>query len=304
MDLLNYASNITSALNSDATKMQVAYAGSVATGASVRITLLGNLDATMAADEQDYFKTVTMDYLQKKLAGQANVFGVKIVDQKLNKGKGGRHGRFLQRSSSSLDITTTITGEYTPPPDLQLGASSSDAINANHGNSYTQDIQDSARQKPEWLQNKAYFEKVTGATSQDLSLSPTRAPTPQSGGGISSGGLIGIIVIFAILFLAIVYYFCFCRNVNKDAEIDNDGMPIHINSSILKYDEKIMEADCFIADSQIYDSNNHKKPGYSKYDLADPRQDNYRGPPKGGDLYGGSPVNYNINIHNDSYAFT
>jgi hypothetical protein len=304
--LLNYASNVTSALNSDESKMLVTYAGSVATAATLRISLLGSLTAPMGESEQEYFKAVTMDYIQKKLSGQANVLGVQIVDQKLNKGTGGSHGRFLQSSSSSLDITTTVTGEYTPPPDVQVGTSSSNAINANNGGSYTQDLQDSSRQKPEWLQNKAYFEKVTGASSQAVSSNPTAAPNPQSGGGgLSSGGIIGIIVTFAVLFLAAVYYFCFCRTRNKEAERDNDGMPIPINSSILKYDEKIMDADCFYTDSQFYNDTNGEKTGYGKYDSIDRRKDTFKSSyPIGGDLYGGSPMKNNINIDKDHYALT
>ncbi len=307
--LLKYVSNITAALDSDDSKMLVTYAGSVGTEAMLRISLIGSLNAPMGESEQEYFKAVTMDYLQKKLSGQANVLGVQIVDQKLNKGAGviRGHGRFLQGgSSNSLDVTATVTGEYTPPSDVQLGTSSSDAINADNGNSYTQDIQDSSREKPEWLQNKAYFEKVTGASSQAVSSNPTAAPNPQSGGGgLSSGGIIGIIVTFAVLFLAAVYYFCFCRTRNKEAERDNDGMPIPINSSILKYDEKIMDADCFYTDSQFYNDTNGEKTGYGKYDSIDRRNDTFKSSyPIGGDLYGGSPMKNNINIDKDHYALT
>jgi hypothetical protein len=273
--LLNYASNVTSALNSDESKMLVTYAGSVATAATLRISLLGSLTAPMGESEQEYFKAVTMDYIQKKLSGQANVLGVQIVDQKLNKGTGGSHGRFLQSSSSSLDITTTVTGEYTPPPDVQVGTSSSNAINANNGGSYTQDLQDSSRQKPEWLQNKAYFDKVTGASSQVLSPNPTAA-SQSGGGGLSSGGIIGIIVVVAVLFLASVYYFCFCRKGRKESERDNDGMPIPVNSSILTYDEKIMDADCFYKDSHHFDNDTQDTSmGYSNnYDSNYPRKAN------------------------------
>ena len=201
-------------------ELDVIYAGPIPTDGKMLVTLSGESIVGGLTDEQiAFFEDQLKMFLGEKLGGSAgvNVLGVRVDTQTFNEMPG--TGRKLQRSddddvagsstaSSSISMATTITGEYRPPPYVDLGNVASDAIDGTDGgDAFRDELSIAARERPEELD---LFTKIDDVGAEALSPSgESTLPTGSSSSSSSSsssiamaagitGGLVVVVIIFVL----------------------------------------------------------------------------------------------------------
>jgi hypothetical protein len=164
--ILNERAKITAKLNSDS--IEVSYEGGLPVESTLILTLAGVPEGElMTLDQTSYFEEITRRFLVEQFLHEPNVgiLGINVTDQ--------AHDRRRLRSgeSSSLNLATTITGEYRPPPFVDFDGVISDAIDAN-SDQLGQDLR-THREMPEFLKSGGaeYFAAVTGVTASPADAS-------------------------------------------------------------------------------------------------------------------------------------
>jgi len=191
-EFLTYNDDITTRLNS-VEEFTAQYSGDIAVAGSVDITLEGEFCEEMNEDEQQYFEDVTIGYLNGQVS-EVNVLGMEINGQRID-GCATGTGRLLQRlhrllqksgpSSSSITISTTVTGEYQPPPFIDFSQAVDDAIDADPV-SYVNELVTGGEIEltdDGFKRSKPFFEKTQGVTAVATSTpAPTFVPASDSDG--------------------------------------------------------------------------------------------------------------------------
>jgi hypothetical protein len=231
--MLKYKDTIASSLAA-VTEFQAQYDGDVATQADVTISLNGNFTAALSDSEVNYFQAITRAFLNDMLheAG-VNVLNVAVRDHTL-KDENGRKVRFLQRAddngittASSIDIAAMIDGSYRPPPEIDFSGVVEDAMDAEGGDQYRDDLQNGRRDIPqEIVKEVGSFQAVTSVAkveSKPVTFAPTIPPTlsptipaGDAGGGSNAGALGAVLGVLLIIFLGFVWWFY--RRKNKVAD--------------------------------------------------------------------------------------
>jgi hypothetical protein len=164
--ILKERATITANLNSDS--IAVSYAGGLPVESTLILTLAGVPEGQpMNLDQTAYFEEITRRFLVEQFSNMptVNVLGVNVTDQ-------AQDGRRLRSGgSSSLNLATTITGEYRPPPFVDFDGVVSDAIDGD-GYQLGDDLR-TRREMPEFLKSGGaeYFASVTGVTASPADAS-------------------------------------------------------------------------------------------------------------------------------------
>lgn len=233
--MLDYRDDITFSLNL-VPELQARYIGDIAVTAYIEVTIGGANDAfsqEMDEAEEIYFAAVSVAYYNNELEKMGiHVSGVKVDSQQVQVGGRGGLIRRLQRgpSSSSVAISTTVTGEYTPPPFKDFSQIIDDAIDADP-DKFIEDLKTGgeifltddgvSRVRPYWVDAAVVESKVLRTSA------PSLAPSPIDGD--SNGPPVLIIgVVTGILLAAIVGLFYVWRRTcggeeNKHEAIVNLG---------------------------------------------------------------------------------
>ena len=183
--------------------LSVSYAGEKTLETSTVITLDGVPNYTMGVSEKRIFEMITMTHLNKLAAESgAKVLTVEVRSQLLEDTSSTQSPpleRFLQATSSSLDVTTIVTGKHRPPPELNFDKLIEDSINADTGVQF-----EDALAKGSLEEGGEYFkdieEIVAKPAPKQPTVIPTMAPTqipsylPLSSGGIGIGMSIFIVI--------------------------------------------------------------------------------------------------------------
>ena len=153
--LLNHRQKFINDLNLG--NVRATYVGALPMESRTVLTLEGVPEGKhMNQNQVAYFEEVTSAFLAKRLSNtpSANILSVQVTHQKVVSS-----GRRRLRSSSSLQISTTVTGEYRPPPFVALDGVVSDSIDG--GSSLADDLK-SKREVPGFLKpgNSEFFANV------------------------------------------------------------------------------------------------------------------------------------------------
>lgn len=233
--MLQYRERLSAGLSEG--ELQADYAGDVPVDTGMVISLGGNFSSVFTEDEVAYLEEVTLEYLTRQLDGQdVNILGVSVTAQEVQNATGTRR---LQRDessqqSSSISVSTTITGEYRPPPYVDFPAAVEDAIDANNGQAYKDDLTNGVRERPGELDA---FLKVTSVSAESTApREPIPPPIEKSGSNIPM--IVGIVCGVMLLLAAFVWFLC-RRRKRDGTEFGEDG--------VFFDDGNMMEADCAVA---------------------------------------------------------
>ena len=212
--LLERSPEITENLSNDSFGIQ--YSGDKSLDTTQVITLNGVPPAKMGESETKHFQQVSMRYLNSTLAQKNNVdiLLVKISNQKILKPSDtlNDNNRRLVLSSS-LEITTVVTGKHRPPPEIDFSALVTEAVNED-SIELVQELK-----KPQLIIENdeeieiSYFKHVESVISRThITISPSLSPTisslspttetiihPQANGSSTGATIKAVMLFFAIV---------------------------------------------------------------------------------------------------------
>ena len=209
------------------------YEGVEALAGNTVINLFGVPQTVMNDDDSVVFEEVILEFLKSEfIKNSVDVTSVQIIDQKIitssrslrSSSEESSSDRSLQELSSSLEVTTIVTGEHNPPPDLDFESLVSDAINDNEEKISTK-FQE--KQAPFFKTMKS----IKARSEIVKTLAPTIQPTPpyknESSQGSSVGMILGIIIPLLVIGFGCAGYI-YMRGVkhrdNKEADNEKDYM--------------------------------------------------------------------------------
>jgi hypothetical protein len=138
-------------------------------------------DSTMDNTDQGIFGDTLNDYISDAAGGEGglslkgvNLGGQMVSNRRLIANVTGVYHRKLPIGSSALDVSVTVTGEYRPPPYLDLDVICKDSINSDPGR-VVSSLQERGNQM-----GRPFFQRVEGieaVSRDDFTKRPTRAPT-------------------------------------------------------------------------------------------------------------------------------
>jgi hypothetical protein len=144
------------------------------------VSMLGPA-STMDSTDQNIFGETLDDFISDAAGGEGglNVKGVNLGEQtlsvrRLTANVTSIDHRRLPLGSSALDVSVTVTGEYRPPPYLDLDVICTDSINGDATRVVTT-LQQRGNQM-----GRTFFQRVEGIEAlkaQDFTKRPTRSPT-------------------------------------------------------------------------------------------------------------------------------
>jgi hypothetical protein len=180
------------------------YVGDRPLESQIIVTLEGNFEKELSDEERAYYEEVTEAYLLDQLATmKVNVLGVSVSGQDVVDGKG-------RRLKSQLNLATTITGEYRPPPDVDFDGVVTDALDAGGGEKYRDDLSSGGRVRPEGL--PTFAEIQNSYTERTTTSSPTTALLGSSESGDTNSTLMAIVVsVGSVAVLLALGLFCWIR---------------------------------------------------------------------------------------------
>jgi len=148
-------------------------------------------DRVMEGGDNEVFGQTMNDIIAEVAAEQGiKIRGVGVEKQTVSQGrmlhfleKFNVTQRFLPSGSSALDVSMVVTGDYRPPPFLDLDAIAEDSINRD-AEKVVSVLQDRGTRA-----GSVFFERVSGisavsmaAATQRPTRAPTAKPTPQPSG--------------------------------------------------------------------------------------------------------------------------
>ena len=185
------------------------YSGDKSLDTTQVITLNGVPPAEMGESETQYFQKVSKRYLSSTLAqnNDVDILSLEISDQKIITTSGTMNGSNRRLvASSSLEITTVVTGKHRPPPEIDFSALVSEAVNEDS----TELVKE--LRKPEVIIEKeeeveiSYFKNVESVTSRTfVTTSPSLSPTtetvtyPQAKGSSTGTTMKAVMISFGIV---------------------------------------------------------------------------------------------------------
>ena len=157
---------------------------------NILVTMAGP-DRVMEGGDNEVFGQTMNDIIAEVAAEQGiKIRGVGVEKQSVSEGRMlhplGKFNvthRFLPSGSSALDVSIVVTGDYRPPPFLDLDAIAEDSINRDT-EKVVSILQDRGARA-----GSVFFERVSGisavsmtAATQRPTRAPTAKPTPQPSG--------------------------------------------------------------------------------------------------------------------------
>ena len=178
----------------------------------------------MTANQSISFENAIKDFLMAPLKEKGvTPLGVTVTSQTVEGGGNGRRlDRRAQRSGGSINIATTITGEYRPPPDVDYDSAVNNAIDSN-----SEDLEKRINRAD------TYFEVVNSVKVATSEKAPEQVYTPAVPKARGFPIVIvavaaGIGGLFAVLFLL----WCFKRH-KKRQEADQWNQQLNLTSDVL-----------------------------------------------------------------------
>ena len=219
---LNFFEEVTLNVNLE---FQAKYVGDLAVVQTTTFVLGSNSSLEeMTANQTTSFENAITDFLVAPLMKKGVIpLGVKVTSQANTGGGNGRRlDRRAQRSGGSINIATTITGEYRPPPDVDFDSAVNDAF-------------DSDSKDLEKRINRAdtYFEVVNSVKVATTEKAPEQVYTPivpKARGFpiVIVAVAAGIFVLLGVLFLL----WCLKRR-KKRQEADQWNQQLNLTSEVL-----------------------------------------------------------------------
>lgn len=201
--------------------LEAKYDGDILIESEILVILEGNF-TSLTADERLYFEEVTQAYLFDQLVVKGvNILGVYVLQQSLAKIR-----RKLQRSSSTLILATTITGEYRPPPDVDFDSAVTDALDSDSEKQYRDELSSGGRVRPEGLPTFADIQN--SYAKKNSTASPTASPTDDGNEGHSLRTIAISAGCVVILLLLRLYWWMRSRRRRKSLTI------LYHNGGVLK----------------------------------------------------------------------
>ncbi|KAI2507008.1 hypothetical protein MHU86_7393 [Fragilaria crotonensis] len=242
--------------------IQAAYDGDIPVQSEIIVSLQGNFTTGLSDSELKYFQAIARAYLKAKLAD----IGVDILDVQA---RHSAHARFLQRSdddgtgsSNSIDVTTIVDGAYRPPPEIDFGGEVDDALGAEGGKEFRDDLVSGRRDIPEDIvKNAGALKTVTGVESKVVtqnSIAPVRETTSGNSSTAILGGVLGFLV---VAFLVTLWYYRRRRKEGKKSAhvVSVGGIRSYLKFGKLNHtspsellDENALEAECTFIDDDPY----------------------------------------------------
>lgn len=245
--------------------LEVYYAGDEPLDSRFVITLSGVSNKRMGLEEIKLFERTTKLYLKEHAeSGKVKVLAVEVQLQNLAAagGSGNTSLRKLVGDTSTIDITTVITGAHRPPsPGLNFDALIEDSVNSEDSTFKEELIQSSTESGIE------YFSSVEEIRALSVR---TVSPTVSPGGALVYGefdvgekglGLvanIGIIVGAALFTFAVVFGAFLCRKrrqeqkrfkLNMEIDSDDEDDPLFVDiwksKRSIKEDRKVPPKSAF-----------------------------------------------------------
>jgi hypothetical protein len=233
------------------------YDGDIPVQSEVVISLQGNFTTGLSDSELKYFQAIARAYLKAKLAD----IGVDILDVQASHSG---HERFLQRSdddntgsASSIDVSTIVDGSYRPPPEIDFGGAVDDALGAEGGNEFRDDLVSGRRDIPEEIVKNAGALKTVTAVEAKVINQSTVAPAHEGTGGNSAEAILGVVLGFLLVaFLITLWYYRRRRKIGRKfgqvASVGGirsylNGKLSHTSPSAL-FDANILDAECMFID--------------------------------------------------------
>jgi hypothetical protein len=141
-------------------------------------------DSTMDYTDQGIFGDTLNDYIADAAGGEGGLSlkGVNLGDQSVSNSRRlianvtGVDHRKLPLGSSALDVSVTVTGEYRPPPYLDLDVICKDSINSD-----PERVVSSLKERGNQM-GRSFFQRVDGIEAisrDDFTKRPTRTPTDR-----------------------------------------------------------------------------------------------------------------------------
>ncbi len=222
--LLASADKATAELNTDS--LQVYYAGDEPLDTTMIITLAGVPKRRMGVKQIEFFSKQTKLFLERANADSdvVEILSVDIETQTLqfepNEIDSGEkeipRSRLLEEDTTSIDLTTVVTGKHRPPsPGLDFDTLIEDSINADTSSFKEELIKDATNEE-----GGSYFQYVEGVRASQtgtLAPTPTTGPTSQllvyegvdpydiQGTGLGLVAIVLIVIVASIFAFACVF---------------------------------------------------------------------------------------------------
>lgn len=237
------------------------YVGDRPLESQIIVTLEGNFEKDLSDEERAYYEEVTEAYLLDQLAAmKVNVLGVSVSGQNVVNVDG--QGRRLK---SQLNLATTITGEYRPPPEVDFDGVVTDAIDAGGGEQYRDDLSSGGRVRPEGL--PTFAEIQTSYTKRTTTSSPSTAIQDSSESGDTNSTIMVVVVSVALasvlLALGLLWWIRRSKRRSKTATGEiwdyNGGLQLDKNTSMFglgntKKLTSIVDAECIYGGADVSES--------------------------------------------------
>jgi len=189
------------------------YTGDKPVNTEVVISLEGYFNEILTEAEMEYFVVTTLLYLKEYLGDLGiTIHNAAIADHFNTKRRILINDDDSVNSQNSLDIPIVIDGSYRPPPEVDFLSVVSDAINAEDGTTYKDDLVNGRRDVPEEIKEQmGTFHLVTEVEIESYSQYLNSATEYKENPLITilAGGLGGIVVLFCVLL------FCYFRRKTK-----------------------------------------------------------------------------------------
>ncbi len=220
--LLSSSERATVGLNSESLK--VYYAGDEPLDTTMVITLAGVPKRRMGMKQIEYFSKQTKSFLERANADNdvVEILSVDIEAQSLqfesneidSSEKEIPKTRLLEEDTTSIDLTTVVTGKHRPPsPGLDFDTLIEDSINADTSSFKEELMRDATNEE-----GGSYFQYVEGVrVSQTRTLAPTPTAGPTSPNQILvydgvdpyeiQGAGLGLVAIVLIVVVASIFAF-------------------------------------------------------------------------------------------------
>ena len=237
--------------------IQADYDGDIPVQSEIVVSLKGDFTTELRDSELLYFQAIARSYLKAKLAAD----GVDILNVQAQHSA---RVRILQRddnapagSSSSIDVTTIVVGSYRPPPEIDFGGTVVDALDAEGGRQFIDDLVTSRRDIPEDVARKAGAMKTVTSVESKAIRQSTISPASEVADGNSKTAILGGVFGF-ILVVFLITVRCYCNQRKKGRKRGHlfnmcgtlsgmsHGKPSHKSSECLVPDA--FEAECVFVD--------------------------------------------------------
>ena len=219
-----------SIINSGFGQLNVYYVGDVSLATSTVITMQGVPESEMGTGQTEFFQKFARSFLNRQMkqnkdsSREVEILTVRVEQQKVytvNRNLRSRLLRALQghwqrhrglpiSSGTTIDVTTTITGEHRPPPHIEFDSLVEDSIDRN-GQEFQQDLKTEATQALD-EDEALFFKEVQEVTAWAApTAAPTTVPTTMPTTAISEtnvpvivgsvmGALVALLALGAVLF--------------------------------------------------------------------------------------------------------